>query len=77
MDIDNLIAREASDDTDHDKNYARALRQSYDQYHHLTGNELLGALDQARARYRGFPTHKMVADCMVLYELVKEEEDGK
>lgn len=73
MDIETLILRETTPDNEHDKFYAKALREVYEVYHGKDKEELLELQKHARElhRTRG-GTHYIVASCMVLMELLKE-----
>ena len=76
MDIEKFIKRECDNDSNktHAEAYEKEIRRSFKQFGHITDvNEIKYQLDKARIRYsKGFSLHEDVADCMVLYELLKE-----
>lgn len=75
MDIEKLVRVEAKNDTEHDKCYAAALRGAYDVYKEMSKKELLEWQSLVKIRYgKQGPTHKNVASCVVIYELLKEGE---
>ena len=70
MDIEAFIKEEAPNDDEHDKAYAKALRSAYEVYKDLPLINLKYAQKFARQKYDG--CHESVAQCMVLYELIKD-----
>jgi len=73
IDIEQLILREAPGNTEHDKNYAAALRKALAAYKGKSRQELLKIQNIARSFYReNGNTHYAVASCIVLMELLKK-----
>lgn len=73
MDIEKLVRQEAPNESRtaeiHDKAYAKALRISYELWKDYSWPDLITAQKETRCRYTG--THQSVADCVVLFQLIK------
>lgn len=79
MDIEKLIERECKnrhEDNDsgvHDRAYQQALKRSYNHYKDMSLGKLEMCLEIARDQFKTeFSNHRSVANCMVIYELIKE-----
>ena len=73
MDIEDLIKKEASTESEHDQCYAKALRETYNTYQGRSKTELLVLQKSARIFYKTKgPTHHAVASCMVLMSMIGE-----
>ena len=85
MDLDKLIeksCRHRNEDNElgvHDRAYERALRDAYIMYGHIDNLNRLKLYQQmAREnfRYEG-STHRNVAKCIILQEMINEIEDSE
>ena len=76
MDIDELIAREAGSDNEHDERYRSALLSAYEEYSQLTREELERHLGAAKLVYKHQgPTYINTAACMILENLLNDSLD--
>ena len=73
MDIENFIKKEAPSESEHDKCYAKALREVYVAYQGKSEAELIELQKLTRIFYKiKGPTHYAVASCMVLRSMIGE-----
>jgi hypothetical protein len=73
MDINKYIKQVASDDNEHDKAYATALKSAHQSNKDKSKKELIEYQKVARAFYaRGGSTHTNTARCTIIYELLKQ-----
>lgn len=71
MDINNIIMREAAGDNEHDRAYAKALKDAYVVYCGLDIVQLKHWQVIARKNYDS--SQEKTAACIILYELIKEK----
>lgn len=81
MDITELIKKqcpyidEDSPSGLHDKKYASELRKAYERFEHESRPLLEIRLAVARENFRKYgATHRYTAECIVVYELLKEKQ---
>lgn len=55
--------------------YKEALMNAYGRYRDMSKEELLLEHVKAKKRDKGLGTNVGVADCMIIYELLKQKED--
>jgi hypothetical protein len=73
MDIEKYIKKHASQDSEHDRAYAAALKIAYESNKNLSEKELLIRQPIVRALYaKHGNSHQNTAMCCVIYELLKE-----
>ena len=73
MNINDYISKNVGDDSVHDDAYASALHSSFARYNGLSTESLIKFQATARTDYKqGMSTHRATADCVVIYELLKE-----
>lgn len=61
----------------HDRAYAQALLRSYNHYKSMSLGQLQVCQEIARDQFRTEnSSHRSVANCMVIMELIKEKENG-
>ena len=82
MDIEALVEKlckyrhEDSNAGIHDRAYEQALRRSYNFYKDMTLGKLQVCQEIARDQFRTEnSSHRSVANCMVIMELIKEREN--
>lgn len=73
MKIRTILNREAPNSSTHDINYRRTLRAAYLLYKDMDLNDLKKHQTVARANFDS--THASTAQCVILYELIKEKEN--
>ena len=73
MDINKFIEKNAGGDSEHDKAYAKALKNAYDFNKNLSKEGLLFNQQMGRDLYARYGTHKNTAMCVITYELLKEK----